>query len=344
MRGARFLLAILIALAAASCARQQPVYVIDPATGQPVPVVAQQTYAQPQYAQQTYQQPVAQPQYTQQPLYAQQTYQQPIAQPQYAQQAEYTQQTYHQPVAPLAPSGERGLFNTRPRAPPVYVQPQVQQPVRQSYVLQYNPPQSAAPPPAPPQYASPQYAAPQYAPPQYATPQYSVGGPYAAAPYGYASASPYQPPYTLDSGDRLRVVVFGQDGISNAYTVDAGGNVNLPLVGVVPARGATTQQLAQIISERLKQGYVREPHVTVEVESYRPFFILGEVTNPGQYPYVADMTVEKAIAIAGGFAPRASKGDVEITRSAPGQQFKGKVPLTYPMRPGDTVVVKERWF
>jgi polysaccharide export outer membrane protein len=295
MRGARFLLAILIALAAASCARQQPVYVIDPATGQPVPVVAQQTYAQPQYAQQTYQQPVA-------------------------------------------PSGERGLFNTRPGAPPVYVQPQVQQSVPQSYVLQYSPPQSAAPPPAPPQYAAPQYVAPQYA-----TPQYGVG-PYAAAPYGYASASHYQPPYTLDSGDRLRVVVFGQDGISNAYTVDAGGNVNLPLVGVVAARGGTTQQLAQMISERLKQGYVREPHVTVEVESYRPFFILGEVTNPGQYPYVADMTVEKAIAIAGGFAPRASKGDVEITRSVPGQQFKGKVPLTYPMRPGDTVVVKERWF
>ncbi len=103
--------------------------------------------------------------------------------------------------------------------------------------------------------------------------------------------------------------VFGQDGISNTYIVDAGGNVSLPLIGSVPARGITTQQLAQRIAERLKQGYVREPHVTVEVESYRPFFILGEVTTPGQYPYVADMTVEKAIAIAGGFAPRAYKCD-----------------------------------
>jgi polysaccharide export outer membrane protein len=172
--------------------------------------------------------------------------------------------------------------------------------------------------------------------------QYGAGGPYVAAPDSYAS--PSAQPYTLDAGDKLRIVVFGQDGISNAYIVDAGGNVNLPLIGPVPARGSSTQQLSQRIAERLKQGYVREPHVTVEVENYRPFFILGEVTTPGQYPYVADMTVEKAIAIAGGFAPRANKKTVELTRSAPGQQIKTEVPLGYPVRPGDTVLVKERWF
>jgi polysaccharide export outer membrane protein len=161
----------------------------------------------------------------------------------------------------------------------------------------------------------------------------------------YASAPPTgDQPYTLGPGDKLRVVVFGQDGISNTYIVDAGGNVSLPLIGSVPARGITTLQLSQRIAERLKQGYVREPHVTVEVESYRPFFILGEVTTPGQYPYVADMTVEKAIAIAGGFAPRAYKSTVELTRSAPGDQSKSEVPLNYPLRPGDTVLVKERWF
>ncbi len=112
----------------------------------------------------------------------------------------------------------------------------------------------------------------------------------------------------------------------------------------MPARGSSTQQLSQRIAERLKQGYVREPHVTVEVETYRPFFILGEVTTPGQYPYVADMTVEKAIAIAGGFAPRAFKQTVELTHNAQGQQIKTGVPLSYPVRPGDTVLVKERWF
>ncbi|MCF8476041.1 MAG: polysaccharide export protein [Pseudolabrys sp.] len=172
-----------------------------------------------------------------------------------------------------------------------------------------------------------------------------VGGPYAAAPYGYASApATYAPAYTLDSGDKLRVVVFGQDGITNSYMVDAGGNISLPLIGTVPARGYTTQQLSTAIVRRLKQGYVREPHVTVEVEAYRPFFILGEVTNPGQYPYVANLTAEMAVAIAGGFAPRAKKSKVELNRNAPGQQIHGDVPLSYPLRPGDTIVVKERWF
>jgi polysaccharide export outer membrane protein len=184
-----------------------------------------------------------------------------------------------------------------------------------------------------------QYRAPQSAPPPYGT-----GGPYVApAGYAYASSASAQP-YTLGAGDKLRIVVFGQDGISNSYLVDAGGNVNLPLVGTVPARGASTQQLVQRIAARLRQGYVREPHVSVEVETYRPFFILGEVTTPGQYPYVAGMTVEKAVAIAGGFAPRASKSTVELTRDVAGQPIKSDVPLTFPVRPGDTVVVKERWF
>ena len=215
--------------------------------------------------------------------------------------------------------GGRGLFAALTTAPQAYAQ----QPVQQPYILQYG-----ARPSPPPQYA----AAPS-APPQYSAP----------ASYAYASAGSEQP-YTLGAGDKLRIVVFGQDGISNAYTVDAGGNVNLPLIGTVPARGATTQQLSQRIAERLKQGYVREPHVTVEVETYRPFFILGEVTTPGQYPYVADMTVEKAIAIAGGFAPRAFKQTVELTRTAQGQQITTAVPLSYPLRPGDTLLVKERWF
>ena len=219
---------------------------------------------------------------------------------------------------------DRGVFRWQAGAAP---QTAAQRPLQKPYVLQYTPSAparavAAAPPPRQPEIA-----------------------PYAAVPVSYAEALPYQPPpYTLDAGDKLRIVVFGQDGISNAYIVDAGGNVNLPLIGTVPARGITTQQLSQRITARLKRGYVREPHVTVEVETYRPFFILGEVTTPGQYPYVADMTVEKAIAIAGGFAPRAYKQTVELTHTARGQQIKSDVPLSYPLRPGDTLLVKERWF
>jgi polysaccharide export outer membrane protein len=151
-------------------------------------------------------------------------------------------------------------------------------------------------------------------------------------------------PYTLDSGDRLRVVVFGQDGLSNNYIVDAAGRITMPLIGVVSARGCTTTQLARTIADRLRNGYVREPHVAIEVEAYRPFFILGEVLAPGQYPYVPNMTVETAIAIAGGFTPRAYRYDFDVSRSAMGVTSRQKVPLIAPVRPGDTVTVSERWF
>jgi polysaccharide export outer membrane protein len=117
-------------------------------------------------------------------------------------------------------------------------------------------------------------------------------------------------------------------------------NLNLPQVGIVPARVYGTQQLSQMIAERLKQGYVREPHASVA--AYQPFFILGELANPGQYPYVANMTAETTVAIAGGFAPRAAKGIVELTQNAPGQQMHSDVPLGFPLRLDDTVVVKER--
>jgi len=151
-------------------------------------------------------------------------------------------------------------------------------------------------------------------------------------------------PYTLDSGDRLRIVVFGQDALSNNYTVDAQGQVTLPLAGAIQARGLTTAQLNSAIAGRLKSGYVRDPSVAVEIDTYRPFFVLGEVTFPGQYPYVPNMTVENAIAIAGGFTPRAAKDKVTITRKVQGEPSRFVLPLRYPLRPGDTIEVSERWF
>ena len=154
-----------------------------------------------------------------------------------------------------------------------------------------------------------------------------------------------EPAYTLDAGDKLRIVVFGQDGISNSYIVDAGGNVNLPLIGTVPARGVTTAATVAAIAERLKQGYVREPHVTVEVETYRPFFILGEVTTPGQYPYVANMTVENGDRHCRRLcAARRQEARSSSPATAAASSSSGQVPLNYPLRPGDTIVVKERWF
>jgi len=150
--------------------------------------------------------------------------------------------------------------------------------------------------------------------------------------------------YSLDSGDRLRIVVFGQDGLSNSYVVDAAGNITMPLIGAVPARGASTSELARLVGTRLRNGFIREPHVAIEIESYRPFFILGEVTYPGQYPYVPNMTVETAVAIAGGFTPRAYRFDVKVARNQGGQAYRMAAPLTYALRPGDTITIDERWF
>jgi polysaccharide export outer membrane protein len=166
-------------------------------------------------------------------------------------------------------------------------------------------------------------------------------GPILAPDYGTQFQ---QGSYTLDSGDRLRVVVFGQDGLTNSYVVDVSGHIAMPLIGSVSARGLSSVQLAGRIAEALRQGYIREPHVAVEVEAYRPFFILGEVTQPGQYPYVANMTVETAVAIAGGFGPRGFHKTMIISRNSPAGTLRFEVPNTYRICPGDTVRVQERWF
>jgi len=158
---------------------------------------------------------------------------------------------------------------------------------------------------------------------------------------GYA---PVDEPYRLDAGDRLRIVVFGQEGLTNTYAVDAGGSITMPLIGSVRAQGHTPAELAASVTARLKNGYLREPHVAAEVETYRPFFILGEVAAPGQYPYVPNMTLESAVAIAGGFTPRAQRGAIKLTRMGEGGSAQAVVPPGTFLKPGDTISVAERWF
>ena len=151
-------------------------------------------------------------------------------------------------------------------------------------------------------------------------------------------------PYRLGPGDRLRVIVFGQDSLSNAYDIDGSGNISMPLIGLVRAKGMSTSGLQQEIAEKLRDGFLRDPQVSVEVEAYRPFFILGEVTTAGQYPYVNGMTVETAVAIAGGYSPRAYKGDANLTRVIDGRPTTGSVPMTQTVQPGDTITIRERLF
>ncbi|SDS09010.1 polysaccharide biosynthesis/export family protein [Bradyrhizobium canariense] len=167
----------------------------------------------------------------------------------------------------------------------------------------------------------------------------------APTPVAYAAApARYDAGYRLDAGDKLRVVVYGQEGLTNTYAIDSGGSITMPLIGSVPARGRTPAGLAAEISGRLRNGYIRDPSVAVEIDSYRPFFILGEVAAPGQYPYVPNMTIESAVAIAGGFSPRAKRDQVTLTHTDGSGPMRTVVPLGTPLSPGDTVLVSERWF
>jgi polysaccharide biosynthesis/export protein len=168
----------------------------------------------------------------------------------------------------------------------------------------------------------------------------------APAPVAYAAPTQvrYDSSYHLDAGDKLRVVVYGQEGLTNTYAIDAAGSITMPLIGSVPARGRTPAGLAAEIAGRLRNGFIREPSVAVEIEAYRPFFILGEVQAPGQYPYVPNMTAESAVAIAGGFTPRARRDRVTVTHTDAAGTGRSVVPPGTPISPGDTVVVGERWF
>ena len=151
-------------------------------------------------------------------------------------------------------------------------------------------------------------------------------------------------PYLLDTGDKLRIFVYGQPNLSRVYTVDHGGMITVPLIGGVKARGLTTFDLEHTIRGRLGAKYVRDPQVTVDMQQNRPFFILGEVKLAGQYPYVSGMTVETAVAIAGGYTERASSRSFRLTRRINGMVDQMEVPSDYVVQAGDTVYVFERLF
>ncbi|GJM02700.1 MAG: hypothetical protein DHS20C08_12010 [Rhodomicrobium sp.] len=150
--------------------------------------------------------------------------------------------------------------------------------------------------------------------------------------------------YTLDTGDRLRVIVYSQRTLTRSYTVNDSGKISVPLVGQVMARGATTKQVEQRIASVLRAKYLRDPKVSVEVATYRPFFVLGEVQAAGQFPYVVGMTAETAAAIAGGFTARADERRLRVSRVYKGRRYTLMVSKNFPIFPGDTVYVRERLF
>jgi polysaccharide export outer membrane protein len=150
--------------------------------------------------------------------------------------------------------------------------------------------------------------------------------------------------YRLGTGDRVRVTVFGDDQLSGEFQVSAAGTIAMPLIGEVEARGHTTSELEGLVAERLKQDYLKNPKVSVEVVDYRPFYILGEVKNPGSYPYVNGMRVVNAIALAGGFTYRARESRMTIKRDVNGQLQEMDADQSTAVMPGDVIEVPERFF
>ena len=150
-------------------------------------------------------------------------------------------------------------------------------------------------------------------------------------------------PYQLNTGDVVRVTVYGDKDLTNSYKIDDSGSISFPLVGPIEVGGTTTAEAAQRLSRALAKGFMRNPNVVVEVAEYRPFFIQGDVTTSGQFAYVYGMTVRAAISTAGGFKDTADTTHVTIYRRNGDQMMKNKVGLDFPIQPGDTVVVSERW-
>lgn len=152
--------------------------------------------------------------------------------------------------------------------------------------------------------------------------------------------------YRVGAGDRLRVTVFDEDSLTGEYEIGEGGGLSIPLIDPIDASGKTPGQLSGMIANELKQGgYVIAPRVSVEIIQYRPFYILGEVVNPGEYPYSGELTLEQAVAKAGGYTPRAEKSVVELKRKD--WESARRVQLDGPslrIAPGDTITIGEAFF
>jgi protein involved in polysaccharide export with SLBB domain len=147
--------------------------------------------------------------------------------------------------------------------------------------------------------------------------------------------------YTLGSEDKIRLTVFGEEQLSGEFLVDSSGSVSLPLIGEVRAGGLTLRQFEAGVSTKLKQGYLQDPKVNAEVINFRPIYVIGEVSKPGQYPYVSNMTLQKAVALASGYTYRANESSAEITRN--GRKFRAEGAST-PLLPGDEIRIFERYF
>ena len=150
--------------------------------------------------------------------------------------------------------------------------------------------------------------------------------------------------YRLDTGDQVKMTVYGEDDLSGTYTIDGNGNIQLPLIGEVHAGGLSIIDFQAAVAAKLSKGYLVNPRVSAEVANYRPFTILGEVNKPGEYPYENGMSVLNAVALAGGFTYRADEDSVYIRRKGSANEIELPANDKTLVNPGDTVRVSERIF
>lgn len=160
----------------------------------------------------------------------------------------------------------------------------------------------------------------------------------------YSTATAGTEDYLLGTGDKVRLTVFNEPTLSGDFSVNANGNISVPLIGDVPASGKKSSQVADAIRDAFANGYLRDPKVSLEVTTYRPFFILGEVKLPGQYPYINAMTALNAIAIAQGFTPRSDRTVVYIRRAGSDNEETFRLTPDLKIWPGDTIRLKEKYF
>ncbi|MDR7230975.1 polysaccharide export outer membrane protein [Caulobacter sp. BE264] len=150
--------------------------------------------------------------------------------------------------------------------------------------------------------------------------------------------------YLLGPGDKVRVTVYGEESLSGEFFVSGSGLMSLPLIGEIKVGGMTVGQFQTAVQDKLKDGYLKDPRVSAEVLTFRPFYILGEVEKPGTYPYTSGLTVLNAVATAGGFTYRADKKSVYIKRNGDTSENKGELKPSTLVSPGDTIRIGERFF
>lgn len=176
--------------------------------------------------------------------------------------------------------------------------------------------------------------------------QAAAGQSMPSQPSGQSAALPSaNESYRLGSGDRVRVTVYGQPELTGEYAVDGSGQMSYPLVGQLRAGGLTAAELEKALIQKLSPDYLKDPSISVEVLTYRPFYIVGEVRTPGSYPFVNGMTVLNAVALAGGFTYRARENSFYVTRTAEdGSKTKLTSSAETTILPGDIITVRERYF